>query len=39
MNVHSINPVGGQRMHDKLFDAGFDVKYIPFDKGYARFLR
>jgi len=39
MNVHSINPVGAQRIHDELFDAGFDVKYIPIDKGYVRFLR
>lgn len=37
--VHSMNPVGGQKMYDELSDVGFDVKYVPFDKGYARFLR
>lgn len=39
MSIHSMRSVGGQRIHDELFNAGFDVKYIPFDKGYARLLR
>lgn len=34
--VHSMNPAGGQKMYDELADAGFSVKYIPFDKFYSR---
>lgn len=37
--VHSMNPVGGQKMYDELVHAGFDAQYIPFDKSYARFIK